>query len=160
MKKCFLIILIMMITVSFFAPVNVVALGVNSEKHVLANKQKSNTTTSNQQANNSGVTADEFDKDQNCNTLLGNPSDENSVAWLIQKLLNFVQIIGPLLVVILSSIDFAQVIIKSDDEAMAKATKKLTTRLILAAVLFLLPSLVTFLLNIFNLTSDPTCGLH
>ena len=139
-----------MVTVSLFAPVNVVALGINNEKHVLANKQQTN----------SQVTVDNYDQEQNCSSLLGDPTDENSVAWLIQKLLNYVQIIGPLLVVILSSIDFAQVIIKSDDEAMAKATKKLTTRLILAASLFFLPIIVSALLNVFGLTTDPTCGLR
>lgn len=150
MKKSFLIVLIIMVTVSFFTPVNVVALSRNNEKHILANTQKSN----------SNVSVDGYDQEQNCSSLLGDPTDENSVAWLIQKLLNYVQIIGPLLVVILSSIEFAQVIIKSDDEAMAKATKKLTTRLILAASLFFLPIIVSALLNVFGLTTDPTCGLR
>ena len=150
MKKSFLIVLIIMVTVSFFTPVNVVALSSNNEKHILANTQKAN----------SNVSVDGYDQEQNCSSLLGDPTDENSVAWLIQKLLNYVQIIGPLLVVILSSIEFAQVIIKSDDEAMAKATKKLTTRLILAASLFFLPIIVSALLNVFGLTTDPTCGLR
>ena len=156
MKKCFIITLIMLVTVSLLAPANVVALGLDGEKNVLANKQTNKQTNS--QANTQNLT-DGYDQDQSCDTLLGNPSDENSVAWLIQKLLNYVQIIGPLLVVILSSIDFAKVIVKSDDEAMAKATKKLTTRLILAASLFFLPILVSVLLGTFGLTSDPTCGL-
>lgn len=158
MKNSFLIILIALTLITTLAPINVVAIGLNNEKHVLANKQKNTQTKSNSQTNTQNLT-DGYDQNQSCNSLLGNPSDENSVAWLIQKLLNYIQIIGPLLVVVLSSIDFAKVIVKSDDEAMAKATKKLTTRLILAALLFFLPVLVSVLLNTFGLTSDPTCGL-
>ncbi len=93
-------------------------------------------------------------------SLLGDPGDPNSVAWLLQQVLDFIKVVGPILVVILSSIDFAKVIIKSDDEAMAKAQKKLITRLILAALLFFIPMLVTVLLDLFGLTSSGTCGLN
>ena len=95
-----------------------------------------------------------------CDGALGNPSDENSVAWLLQQILNFIKVVGPLLVVVLSSIDFAKVIIKSDDDSMAKAQKKLGMRLILAASLFFIPTIVQVLLDVFGLTSDPTCGIR
>lgn len=86
--------------------------------------------------------------------VLGDVGCEESVAWLLQKIFNYVKIIGPILVVILSSFDFITVIVKSDDEAMGKATKKLTTRLILAALLFFIPTLVQVLLDLFGLTSN------
>ena len=101
-----------------------------------------------------------YNQEQNCNTLLGNPEDENSVAWLLKQLLKYGTIIGILLVVILSSVDFAKVIIKSDDEAMNGAIKKLAYRLILAALLFFLPTITNTILNIFNLQSDSTCGIE
>lgn len=93
-----------------------------------------------------------------CSSLLGDPTDENSVAWLLQQVFDFVKVIGPILVVILSSIDFAKVIISSDDEAMGKATKKLGSRLILAAMLFFIPLLVEVLLDLFGFTS--VCGIN
>lgn len=105
----------------------------------------------------------EYDKEQECdpaNSMLGDPEDEDSVAWLLQQILNYIKILGPILVVVLSSLDFAKVIIQSDDEAMAKAQKKLIYRLILAAALFFIPTLVMVLLNLFGITSDPTCGIH
>ena len=96
-----------------------------------------------------------------CNTsLLGDPNDPDSVAWLLQQVLDIIKVVGPILVVVLSSIDFVKVIIKSDDEAMGKAQKKLVTRLILAALLFFIPILVTVLLDLFGLTSASTCGLN
>ncbi len=104
----------------------------------------------------------DYNQDQNCDSdssLLGNPNDPDSVAWLLQQILNYTRVIGPILVVILSSIEFAKVIIQSDDEAMGKAQKKLINRLILVAALFFVPTLVELLLQIFGITTSPTCGL-
>ncbi len=98
------------------------------------------------------------DNEQDCNSLLGDPTDENSVAWLLQQIFNFIKIVGPILVVIISSVDFAQVIINSDDDAMAKALKKLGHRLMLAALLFFIPLLVEVALDLFGFTSS--CGLN
>ena len=93
-------------------------------------------------------------------SLFGNPQDENSVAWIIQQILDIIKIVGPILVLVLSSVDFLQVILNGDDKAMASAQKRLITRLFLAAALFILPFLVTFLLDIFGLTSSGICGLY
>ena len=117
---------------------------VSDNIYVLAN----NTTTS------QNVDCDGSD------SLLGNPEDENSVAWLLQQIFNFVKIVGPILVVVLSSIDYAKVIIQSDDESMDKANKKLMWRLILAALLFFIPLLIQVFLQMFGFTSDSTCGIH
>ena len=43
---------------------------------------------------------------------------------------------------------------------MAKAQKKLILRLILAALLFLIPTLVEAILQIFGITGSTTCGLQ
>ncbi len=105
---------------------------------------------------------DGYNQEQNCDSdssLLGNPNDPDSVAWLLQQILNYIRVIGPILVVILSSIEFAKVIIQSDDEAMGKAQKKLINRLILLVALFFIPTLVEVVLQLFGITGDPTCGL-
>ena len=75
-------------------------------------------------------------------------------------MLNYVKILGPILVVILSSIDFAKSIIASDDENMKKAERKLVVRLILAVAVFLIPTLVSVLLNVFGITTDTICVLN
>lgn len=106
---------------------------------------------------------DDYNQDQTCtgdNSILGNPNDPNSVAWLLDKILTYATIIGMVLVVVLSSIDFLKVIVKSDDEAMAKATKKLALRLVFAALLFFVPTLTNAILDIFGLTSESTCGIQ
>lgn len=99
--------------------------------------------------------------DQECNGdgLIGNPEDPDSVAWLLQVIFNVIKVVGPILVVILSSVDFLKVIVKSDDEAMAKAEKKLIIRLILALLLFLIPTIVQVILQVFGIYGDPTCNI-
>jgi hypothetical protein len=94
-----------------------------------------------------------------CNSLLGSPSDSTSVAWLLFTVLNWMRVLGPLAVIVLSGIEFAQAIVKSDDDTMKKAKGHLTTRLVMAGLLFLIPSVVKLLLDVFNLTSDPMCGI-
>lgn len=98
---------------------------------------------------------------QDCGTILGDVEDKNSLAYLIQKLLNYIKIIGPILVVILSSIDFIKVIWASDDENMKKAQQKLVKRLIAALLLFLLPTLIGLMITLINNSVvDPTCGIQ
>ncbi len=94
------------------------------------------------------------------NAILGNVNDEDSVAWLLQKLLDYARIIGPFLVVIMSSLDYIKAVFSSDDDSLKKANKKLTTRLVLVVALFLLPTLVSVLLNVLGFTSHEVCGLQ
>ena len=75
-------------------------------------------------------------------------------------MLNYIKLLGPLLVLVLSSVDFAKSIIVSDEESMKKAQKRLGIRLVLAIALFFLPDLVNTLLTIFGITTDQTCGLN
>ena len=158
----FLFIILMMFIVT---PINTKALTVKdtvfSSVYILDEEEEDESNPEKEEVkewieNNTG-------KEQNCdgseNSLLGDPEDPNSVAWLVQQIFNFIKVVGPILVVILSSVDFVQVIIKSDDEAMAKAQKKLITRLILAALLFVVPTIVEVILDVFGMTSSSTCGI-
>ena len=100
----------------------------------------------------------EYDQSQSCSSLLGDPNDENSVAWLLQVIFDILKVVGPLLVIVLSSIDFAKVIIQSDDESMGKAKRKLIYRLILAVLLFFVPILLEVMLDLFGFVSE--CGIQ
>ena len=71
-----------------------------------------------------------------------------------------IQVVVPILLIIWGMIDFAKAIMASDDENMKKAEKKLMIRLVLAIALFLIPTLVSVLLNIFGITTDGLCNLE
>lgn len=100
----------------------------------------------------------QYDQELECEGLLGDPdTDEDSVAWLIVKILDYLKLLGPLMVLVLSSLDFAKAILTSDDESLKKAQSNLITRLILAALLFVLPTLIEVILDIFGITSSDIC---
>lgn len=87
-------------------------------------------------------------------SLLGDVNCECHIAWFLQKILNYIRILGPIIAIVLSSIDFAKTIISSDDDTMKKAQQKLVKRLILSLFLFLIPTLVDIILNLFGITSN------
>ena len=156
MKKMLLVFIFMFTSLFMFVPIHAQAL--NFSDGVLVAATPSVTSTS-----DLSDWSSDYNKDQSCtgkDSILGDPNDENSVAWLLDKILTYTTIVGMVLVVVLSSIDFLKVIAKSDDEAMAKATKKLALRLVFAGLLFFVPTLTNALLDIFGLTSDSTCGIH
>lgn len=151
MRKLILVVILTFLSLFTFYPVCAQALTVSNE--IMIAKRTTNI----------GSLNDDYNQDQTCtgsNSLLGDPNDENSVAWLLDKILTYTTIVGMILVVVLSSVDFLKVITKSDDEAMAKAAKKLALRLLFAALLFFVPTLTNAMLDIFGLTSESTCGLQ
>lgn len=98
---------------------------------------------------------------ENCkNTVLGDPNVDSSTAWLLQKIFDYIKILGPVIVLIMSMIDFAKALIQNDDEAMQKNYRKLFLRLIFAILLFLVPTLTMFLLEVFDLVGESTCVLE
>lgn len=156
MKK---VILVFIISVLVFYPVK--AFAVDLDHYILIGAKTPKVTSS---SDISGL-MDDYDEDsyQSCegsDSVLGDPNDPDSVAWLLDQILTYATIAGMLLVVVLSSIDFLTVIVKSDDESMAKAARKFGLRLIFAVLLFFVPTITNAILDIFGLTSQSTCGLQ
>ena len=87
---------------------------------------------------------------------LGNKDCECSVAWLLQKVLDYMKILGPTIAIVLGSIDFAKAIITSDEENMKKTEIKFVKRIVAAVMLFFIPLLVEMLLGIVGLTGSTT----
>ena len=158
MKKTVVTFLFILTSVMLILPINVNALSISSNAFnniYILDKEQDGTNSTNDILN-------DYNKEQDCtgsNSILGDPTDPDSVAWLISEIMNYIRILGPILVVIISAIDFIKVLLKSDDETMAKAQKKLIMRLILALLLFLIPTIVNALLNIFGISSCTTAGL-
>ena len=149
MKKGIITLLLIVTCVMFISPINTNALEVNSVGIVEKNE-------SNLLSNTINIAASKCPPSK---AVLGDVDCEDSVAWLVQIIFNIVKIVGPILVVLLSSIDFIMVIIKSDNDQFQKAQKKLITRLVLALLLFLIPTIVQVLLQIFGITGSVTGGI-
>lgn len=137
-------IILLLITVTLFLPFNINAKTNNEVYSPFVILEKTNNTG-----------------DLNsCDAILGNVDDEDSVAWLLQKILNYLKILGPSLAVVLSSIDFAKAIVTSDEESMKKTQIRFKNRMIAAVLLFFIPFVVEIMLNLLGITaSNASCGL-
>lgn len=91
-------------------------------------------------------------------SVLGDVNDEDSVAWLLQKILNYIKILGPSLAVIYSALDFTKAIVSSNNDSMKKTQQKLINRIIAVVLLFLIPTLTEVVLEMVGITCS-TAGL-
>ena len=84
-----------------------------------------------------------------------------SVVEFLQMLFNYVKVLGPILVIILSSIDFTKTVMTGDEQSMKKAQNNLFIRLLCAVGIFLLPTIVTIIINLITGSGiDSTlCGI-
>lgn len=93
------------------------------------------------------VDLNNFNQDIGCEIFSEEPG---SFGWLLNKVLGYIKVIGPILVVILSSLDFIKAVVGTDEKAMKEAQSKLIIRLVCALALFLVPTLVQLLFSFIN----------
>lgn len=76
--------------------------------------------------------------------------------YVINLVLKIIQIGGPILLIVLVAVDFGQVVISNDKEAMPKAISKTIKRGIAAIVIFFVPYFVSLILDWLNNYSSIT----
>lgn len=109
------------------------------------NGNKTNGTT------NSGSTSKNCPND--CNFILGDINDSGvsdnlpSVAYVLNKILFFMKIMGPILVIVLTILDLVKAVASSDKDALTKSLKTLSKRMIYAVLLFIFPTIIDFVLK-------------
>ena len=96
------------------------------------------------------------DTNQQCRELFGDPEDSAYPAFWIQKGLTVIKYIGIVFLFVFSTIDFIKAITEQDNDLVIKAAKKSGKRLIYVVLLFFVPVLVNFLMNLLGLYG--TCG--
>lgn len=69
---------------------------------------------------------------------------------LINKIFRWIQIIAPIFVIIMGSVEFAGAVLQDDKDALKKASGRFIKRLIIAVALFFIPLIMSYLLGIFN----------
>ena len=150
-KKAFIIITVIILSFVVIMPKNTYAVPTNEDSSISVT-QDANEFINSVKDNN------QYDPDiDKCDSILGDPNKKNTVAYLLFKILNYIRILGPLIVIVLSGIEFTRAIINSDDDTMKKATSHLKTRLVMVALLFLIPTITKLLFQIFGIATD--CGL-
>lgn len=98
-------------------------------------------------------------------TLPDSKPDNNCEGLFSDKLLkklseyfNILKIVVPIIVIVLSSLDFAKSVLNSDSDDFKKSQIKFAKRLVLSVVFFLLPIILNFILQAVN-SSMSTCGI-
>ena len=79
------------------------------------------------------------------------------VAW-IENILRWVKYIVPVILIVLSILDFIKAIASEKEDEMKKAQKNFTTRLIAAVLIFLMPILIEFILGKMGFDAE-SCGI-
>lgn len=70
---------------------------------------------------------------------------------ILNQYMTWFRILVPIIVLILGTVDFAQAVFSSNEDGMKKAQSKFIKRLIIAVVIFLIPTFVNLLMDIANL---------
>lgn len=104
-----------------------------------------------------------FDPNQNtvdtCEKLLGSPDNKEDVAYYIQTILNFVKILGPILIIALSIYDYVKAIPSGDRDAINKVNKKTIIRVVAGVFIFFAPILIKSLFTLLGIYSDSDCNI-
>ncbi|MDD4706047.1 MAG: hypothetical protein PHS24_02380 [Bacilli bacterium] len=139
-KKTFFLIFIFLITSLFISPNIVLANNTNTNDNYNITLLKEDNDSSNEEE--ASIPEENNYENQVCEGLLGDTLKKD-----IESILNVMKIIAPLLVVIFTIYELISAVASKDDDALTKALSRLTTRIILVAVLFFLPILLNLLLG-------------
>ncbi|MDD2434724.1 MAG: hypothetical protein PHO63_00525 [Bacilli bacterium] len=81
------------------------------------------------------------------------------VKAFLNKILGYIKIFGPILVVVLASVDFLKATVSQDSDALKKASAKALKRLAAAALLFIFPLLIQMLLDVVKINGITYCKM-
>ena len=86
----------------------------------------------------------------------------NSISEILSylsKLLWLICVAAIIFLVVMTAINFIQAIVGSEEDKLLKAFKNLKTRIIVLIILLLLPTIVTFAINIYNSNAENKMGV-
>lgn len=95
----------------------------------------------------------------NCNSIFVKNGEYNQLYYVLQDGFTLIKFAAPILVIVLSSMDYIKAIVSHDAEDLKKANGKFTKRLVIGVLIFLLPFLLDFLFEAFGLFDLNTCGI-
>ena len=87
----------------------------------------------------------------------GKFTNKNSLGYFLQTAFNIIKYIVPIILIVLTMVDFLKAVSSGDKDIVKVATSKLVKRAIIALVIFLIPTLLQLVLGL--VTSYGTCGI-
>jgi len=83
----------------------------------------------------------------------------NTLGQALQDVFSLIKFAAPILVIVLSTMDYIKAITSHDAEDLKKANGKFVKRLVIGILIFLLPYLLDFIFEIFGVYDIQTCGI-
>lgn len=95
-----------------------------------------------------------------CSSYLGSVDNPDDPAYYLKFAFNLIKYIAIIALLLLTIIDYVKAVSSSNSDAMKKANLAFIKRLIIAIIIFLLPILLGFLLDLLGVIStDPMCSI-
>jgi len=94
-----------------------------------------------------------------CETLLGNPDDDGTPAFYMVIAFTVMKYAAIIILIVVTVMDFIGAAASQDNDALKKAMEKATTRIILCVIIFILPTLIEFVLKYIAETNEGLCGI-
>ena len=91
-------------------------------------------------------------------SIFGSPSEPKSLISFLNKLFWIISILGIILLVIMTMVEFIKALTGSDDSGLIKGFKHTLVRIVAVIILLLLPTIITFILTLVNRYSDYKIG--
>ena len=102
----------------------------------------------------------DFDADVDCSSYLGYVGTKGTPAYYLDFVFQIMKYIAIVLLFVLTVVDFAKATASNKDDAIKKALQTAVKRTIIAVIIFFLPILVNFILDLLGVVStNPTCGI-
>lgn len=94
-----------------------------------------------------------------CPAIFGSASDPDSLYYIIKEyIFKPVRILVPIVLIVLTSLDFAKVVFNDNKDGMKKAQGNFVKRTVAAIVIFLAPTIVSALLTLIDTAQYNSCA--
>lgn len=98
-------------------------------------------------------------KPQTCESLLGDPEIEGTPAFYLVIVFKVLKYVALVILLVMSVMDFVGAVASHDNDTLKKAVSKLIMRAILCVIIFILPTIVEFVLQFLSEEAIDTCGI-
>lgn len=96
---------------------------------------------------------------EKCPAIFGNANQEGSIMYLLKNyFFTPVRIITPIILILLTSLDFAKAVFADEKDGMKKAKDNFLKRAVAALIIFLAPTIVSALLSLADFIQTNSCA--
>lgn len=96
-------------------------------------------------------------EDKSCTAFVNKDGDKTPLGDFIDILFTIIKVITPVIIIIITVLDFTRNIINGTEKEIKSVMKTVTIRLIIGLLIFLLPFILQLIFNLFGLYNIETC---